>query len=289
MTILGQFGANGVPALRRVGFRTGNATITTAAGASWVGELKPKPLTYIDSARSQLLPLKVAGIIATSMEELRDSSPSAENVIRTELTNAVIAALDMTFIDPSVSANSGINPASITYDQDAIASSASDAEGAFLEIRSLYAKFRAVDNPASQAVLVMGTDNARALAFMQTTLGTDAFPGMRANGGNIKGIPVIVSDYAEDNVVLVSASDVLFADEGGVSLDMSTEASLEMKDKDNLAQHGDATATGAAQVSMFQINGVALRAERTMNWVKRRDVVAPYLTGVAWGEAVLAS
>lgn len=288
-TILGQFGANGIPALNRVRFRAGNTSVTTAAGASWVGELKPKPLTFIDTARTHLLPLKVAAIVATSMEDVRDSSPSAENVIRTELTNAVIAALDTTFIDPAVTASAGVSPASITNGQTAIVSSGNDADAVIVDLRSLFAIYDAANNMASQSVLVMSTGNARALAFMLNALSTPIFPSMRANGGNLMGVPVIASDYADDNVVLLSAGDVLFADEGGVSIDMSTEASLEMKNAGNLTQHGDATATGASLVSMWQINGIAFRAERTMNWAGRRAVVAPYLTGVAWGGAVHAS
>lgn len=289
MTIVGQFGVNGIPAFNRVGFRTGLASVGTGATAGWVGELKPKPLTFLDTSRGHLLPLKVAAILATSMENLRDSSPASEGVIRTELTNACIAAIDTTFIDPSVSAVSNVSPASITNDQDAIASSGTDIDAVMLDLRSLFAKFDAANNRASQAVLVGSTGNARALAFMQTALGTDAFPGMRTTGGSLKGVPFIASDYAGDTVALVSAGDVNFADEGAVAIDMSTEASLEMKDADHLTQHGDPTATGASLVSMWQINGVAFRAERTINWVKRRDVVAPYLTGVAWGEAVHAS
>jgi hypothetical protein len=289
MTITGQFGANGIPGFRRVGFRSGLASVTSGSTAYWVGELKPKPLTAIDSARSHLLPLKIAALLAVSMEDLADSSPSGETAIRDDMAAAVVMARDVTFIDPTVTASAGVSPASITNDQDAIASSGTDSDAVLLDLRSLFAKFDAANNMASQAVLVMSTGNARALSFMQTALGTMQFPTMRVNGGSLNGVPVIASDHAGDTVALISAGDVLYADDGNVRIDMSTEASLEMKDANNLTQHGDPTATGAAMVSMFQINGVAFRAEQRLNWVKRRAVVAPYLTGVAWGEAVNAS
>lgn len=289
MTILGQFGTNGIPALRAVPFRSGLASVTVGSTSNWVAEANPKPLTFIDTARNHLLPLKVATIIAISLETLRDSSPAAEGLIRDEIAAAVVEKLDQTFIDPAVTANSGVNPASITNDQDSIASTGTDVEDVLLDLRSLFAKFDAANNRASQAVLVMSTGNARALAFMQNNLGGQAFPSMRVNGGNLQGVPVIASDYAGDNVVLISAGDVLVAREGGVEIKMSTEASLEMKEYGHLTQHGSPTATGVAMVSLWQNNMAAFLAEQTMNWVKRRDVVAPYLTDVAWGGAVPVS
>lgn len=289
LTITGQFGNNGIPQFRVVPFRSGLAGVTVGATANWVGEANPKPLTFIDTARNHLLPLKVAGIIAISMETLRDSSPAAEGLIRDELTNAVIETVDTTFIDPSVSAVSNVSPASITYDQDSIASTGPDIDDVILDLRALFAKFDAGNNRASQAVLVMSTGNARALAFMQNALGSMAFPTMQVRGGTLNGVPVITSDYVGDNVVLISAGDVLMARINGVDIKMSTEASLEMKEYGHLTQHGSPTATGASMVSLWQNNMAAFLAEQTMNWTKRRDVVAPYLTGVAWGGAVPAS
>jgi hypothetical protein len=45
------------------------------------------------------------------------------------------------------------------------------------------------------------------------------------------------------------------------------------------------TPTGTSVVSMFQTNSVAFRAERTINWKRRRDEAVVYLTGVNWGDA----
>jgi hypothetical protein len=104
-------------------------------------------------------------------------------------------------------------------------------------------------------------------------------------GGTLMGLPVIASQYVGSNVVLVNASDIYLGDEGGVMVDMSREASLEMLDG-GFTQNAP---TGASLVSMFQNNLVALRAERTINWSRRRTSAVAYLTGVAWGGAVNAS
>jgi hypothetical protein len=38
-------------------------------------------------------------------------------------------------------------------------------------------------------------------------------------------------------------------------------------------------------VSMFQTNSVALRAERWINWSKRRNAAVQLINNVNWGEA----
>ena len=103
-------------------------------------------------------------------------------------------------------------------------------------------------------------------------------------GGQLFGMPVIASDHVNDTTaVLVNASDIYLADEGGVSVDASMEASIEMSD----APTGDSGAPTASQsVSMFQTNSVAIRAERTINWMRRRTQSVAYLTGVDWGGPV---
>src|SRR5690606_22560613 len=101
-------------------------------------------------------------------------------------------------------------------------------------------------------------------------------------GGSLFGLPVIDSQYVPDGtVVLVNASDIYFADEGGVAVDMSREASLEMADNPS---HDSDTPAPAELVSMFQTNSVAFRAERTLNWASRRDEAVAVLSDVAWGD-----
>jgi HK97 family phage prohead protease len=285
-TITGKFGIAGIPPLRRVPFRSGLVSMDAGSVGYWVGEAKAKPLTMIDSSRTHLLPLKTAAIIVLTMELVRDSSPSAEMAIRTDMTQAIVTRIDRTFIDPAVVAVAGVSPASITNGQPNIASSGSDADAVRLDLRSLFALFDAANNPASQAVLVMSKTNARSLGFAVNPLGQPDFPGMSVNGGSLLGVPVIASDHAGDIVALISASDVYLADEGGVAIDMSTEASLEMSSTP--AQHADGTPAGAAMVSLWQGNLIGFRAERTINWGHRRAVTAPYLTGVEWGEAPTA-
>jgi HK97 family phage prohead protease len=285
MTILGRFGNGGVPALRMVPFRTPLITQTGGGAGYWVGQGKAKPLTSFAFTRTTLGPLKVANICAVTDECIRDSSPKADMIIRDSLAEALRERLDLDFITPTKAAVAGVSPASITNGAASIVSSGDDADDIRLDIRSLYAKFSAANNPVSSGVWIMQSNNAVALAMMTNPLGQLEFPTMNMTGGTLNGMPVIASDYVPAGIVaLVNASDVYLADDGDITVDMSREASLEMSDA---PAHDSITPTGSSTlVSMFQTNTVAIRAERTINWMRRRTQSVAYLTSADWGGPV---
>lgn len=287
-TILGKFGANGIPSLRTIPFRT--ALITQSAGMSgyWVGEGKAKPVTKGAFTRTTLEPLKVANICIVTDELLRSSSPSAEMLIRDELAAALRERLDIDFIDPSKTADSGVSPASITNGAEAIAAASfTDADDVRLDVRSLMQKFIDADNPPTTGVWVMSTSNALALSMLVNALGQPEFSGIGMNGGTFFGLPVIASEHIGNVVALVNASDIYLGDEGGIRIDMSREASVEMLDANLTGDSiGVVPGTAASTVSLWQTNSVGFLAERTINWARRRTQSVAYLTGVAWGGAV---
>lgn len=283
-TILGRFGVDGIPALRAVAFRMPLITQTTGGAGYWVGEAKAKPLTKFDFTRTTLQPLKVANISALTEEEIRYSNPKADVVVRDSLVAALQERLDTDFINPAKTAVTNVSPASITNGAPAIASSAgTDADSIRLDIRALWHKFTQANNPPTTGVWVLSSDSAAALAAMVNPLGQPAFPGMTVMGGTLFGMPVIASDFVGNIAVLMNASDIYLADEGGVAVDVSREASLEMSD----APTGDSSApTAVSLVSLWQTNTVGIRAERTINWLRRRAVSVVYTTGVDWGGTV---
>src|SRR5690625_2473792 len=281
-TILGRFGAGGVPSLRQVPFRTALVGQTSGGDGYWVGEGKAKPLTKFDFARRVLEPLKVANIAVVTEELLRDSSPSAEALVRDQLAAALRARLDTDFISPSKAAVSGVSPASITNGVAPIPSAGNDADSVRADIRAVFGSFIAANNAPTSGVWIMPATTALALSLMQNPLGQAEFPGITMNGGTLFGLPVVVSQYVPDGtVVLDNASDIYFADEGGVAVDMSREASLEMADNPS---HDSDTPAPAELVSLWQTNSVGFRAERTLNWAPRRDEAVAVLDGVNWGQ-----
>lgn len=281
MTIVGKFGAGGLPALRRVPFRIPLIKQTGAAVGYWVGEGAAKPLTKPSWGRTELAPLKAANIAVATMEALRDSSPSAETLLRDDLAAAIAAAIDTAFIDPANAGSAGVKPASITNGLTAIPSSGNDAAAIREDVRDAMGVFIANENPIDSGVWIMSATTALSLSLMRTALDQAEFPGINMNGGTFQGLPVIVSSYAGTNVVLANAQDIWFADDGGVTVDMSTEASLQMMDNPTV---NSVTPTATDLVSMFQTNSVAFRAERTINWTRRRDSGVALISGVAWGQ-----
>lgn len=283
-TILGKFGAGGVPSLRMVPFRTALLGQTSGGAGYWVGEGNAKPLTKFDFSRSTLEPLKVANIAVVTRELLRDSSPSADGLIRDSLAAALRERLDTDFIDPTKAASSGISPASITNAASNVASSGTDAAAVRADIQALFNLFIDANNTPTSGVWIMPAKTALTLSLMQNPLGQAEFPGINMNGGTLFGLPAITSEYVPAdssgaNVVLVNASDIYQADEGGIEVSMSMEASLEMDD----AATGDSdTPTAKSLVSLWQTNSVGFLAERTINWKARRASAVAYLTGVLW-------
>src|SRR5690606_15922773 len=189
--------------------------------------------------------------------------------------------LDIDFIDPAKTLVSSVSPASILNGASNTSSSGSDAEGVRTDIKTLFGTFIAANNAPTSGVWIMPATTALALSLMQNPLGQAEFPGISMNGGTLFGLPVIVSQHVPaGTVVLVNASDIYFADDGGVAVDMSREASLETADNPS---HDSDTPTPAELASMFQTNSVAFRAERTLNWLPRRDEAVAVLSDVAWG------
>ena len=294
MSIVGKFGTGNIPALRQIPFDTPVLIQSSGGTGYWVGEGKAKPLTSWTTSRTTMTPLKVATIAAVTEEMLRRSSIVADAWIRDELARAVTARIDQTFIDPTAAAVAGVSPASITNGVTPIISSGNTADDIRADMLALSAAYRAANNSTSGTVWIMPEGVAEALSMMVNPLGQAEFPGITAEGGSFLGKPVITSEYVPSSydpdgagagvagaiVALAKAQDIFFGDEGGVQVDFSREASLEMADN---PAHNSTTPTPAQMVSMFQTNSVAFRAERALNWMKRRPEAVAVLASVNWG------
>jgi hypothetical protein len=283
-TILGRFGSNGIPSLRRVPFRTALIGQTDGGSGYWVGEGKAKPLTSFAFSRTTLEPLKVANIAVVTEEVLRDSSPSAEMIVRDALAAALRERLDTDFIDPAKTADAGVSPASISNGVSPIGSGGGTADDVRGDIQAVFGAFIAANNAPTSGVWIMPATMALALSLMQNPLGQAEFPGIGMNGGNFFGLPVIVSEYVPTitggtYVMLVNASDIYLADEGGITVDMSREASLEMATDPTMTADSP---TETTTVSLWQTNAVGFRAERTINWARRRSSAVAVLSAVTW-------
>lgn len=286
-TIIGKFGTGGVPSLRRVPFNVHIKGQVSGGSGYWVGQGAPKPVTKFDFNNVYLGWAKVANIAVLSEELLRFSNPSAETLVRDALGEALVARLDTDFVDPAKALAANVSPASITNGVVAILSSGNTADAVRKDIAALWAPFISSNISPTTAVYIMTPTVALALSLMRNSLGQPEFPGIGINGGTLDGIPVITSNYVPTDsngslVILANAADIWMADDGQVVIAASTEASLQMEDAPT---NDSATGTATTVVSMFQTDSVALRAERFINWQKRRAQAVAVLDNVMWGQA----
>ena len=291
MTIIGKFGQGGIPSLRNVPFNVRIAGQTSGGEGYWVGQGAPKPVTKFDFATTKLAWAKVANIAVLTEELVRFSSPAAEGLVRDALAAALVARLDIDFIDPAKALVADVSPASITNGIAALTPSGTDAAAVRTDIQTLITTFLNANMNPQSAVFIMPNTVALAISLMTNALGQPEFPGLNMNGGVLKGIPVITSQYAvlggspDGNlVILCNASDIFLSDDGQVVIDASREASLQMADDPTNTPAGGSplAPTATTMVSLWQTNSIGLRAERFINWARRRDEAVAYLENVAY-------
>ena len=282
MTIIGKLG----PRLRQVPFNVRILSQTSGGDSYWVGEGAPKPVTKVDFAAITHTYHKVASITVITEELARFSNPAAERIVRDSLAQAQTARVDMDLLDPTTSAVSGVNPASLTNGLTPLSPSGTTADAARADIAGLIKRYLDDNNNVSNLVLVMPAALALSLSVQVNSLGQPEFPGLTMDGGTLMGIPVITSQYVANQsgagnlVVAINASDILLSDDGQVTVDASREASIQMLDNPT---NSSATATATTMVSMWQTNSIALRAERFITWSKARSTAVKYMDDVNWG------
>lgn len=277
-TIIGQFGVGNVPGLRRVPFNVDIPGKTASGSARWVGEGYRKPVTSSAYEAARFGFAKIAGISVITDELDRFSDPSVQLLVRDDLRDAVVERMDVDFVDPTKAAGTGANasPASIT---NGITATAATTDAA-ADINALWAGADTANLPVGSAVYITNTAIARKLASLENALGQKLYPNVNVTGGNIDGVPLIVSNHVPAGAfILAFASEIYLADDGIATIDVSREATLVMDSDPN---RSDLALTADMLSNMFQENKLAIRAERYVNWKRRRPQAVSYLTGVNW-------
>lgn len=285
-TIIGR-----IDGLRRVPFNVKVPRQTAGSSASWVGEGSPKPVSALAFDQITLGMTKLAGIVVITDELARASSPSAEAIVRQDLIDTIVQTMDRDFVDPTNAGSANVKPASIINGVTAVTASGTDADDVRADVKALFAKFIAANLSLEGAVWIMPATQALGMSMMLNPLGQAEFPGLTASGGTFFGLPVILSENVPANagsgdpvtgagarIILVKASEVLLADDGQTLLDASREASLQM----NSTPDSPASAT-TVLTSLWQHNMIGIRAERFVNWTKRRAGAAQWIDSARYG------
>lgn len=268
-----------IPGLRRVPFNIAVPLQSGGGTYGWVGEAKPKPVTKAAFGSATLRWAKAAGIIVITRELARFSSPSAEVIIRNELVKGTAQFLDGQFIDDSVSATSD-NPASILNGVAGGTPSGTTAEAFRYDLSVLAAAFISANQDPTMAVLLISATTAMNLALMRNALGQREFPDITVKGGNIDGIPVVVSQTVGTRIALINADDILVADDGAINVDISEQATIEMSTTPLSGE--ESPVDGSVMKSLWQNNLVGLRVETFMTWRRARSSSVAWIDGVAY-------
>jgi HK97 family phage major capsid protein/HK97 family phage prohead protease len=283
LTIIGRLpGLTHVPFNVKIGRQTGGSTV------NWVGQGGPKPVTNISGDNVTLDLAKIAGIIVLNDELVRISSPSAELLVRNDLTKQIVQFMDAQFVDPTKAAVTGVSPASITYGVSPVTATGTTGVALRTDMKTLLSNFLSNNLQVNGAAIIMSQRLALGISMMQNALGQVEYPQLTMNGGVAWGLPVVTSEGVPstggsptdgDAIIVVSAPDILLADDGQVQIDISREATLQM---DSAPDSPPVAST--VMYSLFQNNGVAVRAERYINWAKRRSTAVGFIQNAKYFE-----
>jgi HK97 family phage major capsid protein len=269
-TFLGRMqGMRNVPFNIRIPRQTAGSTV------GWVGEGLSKPVSKLAFDAVTFPWAKVAGIIVITEELARFSSPAAEGLVRQDMIDEIAQFLDKWFCS-GIPAVPGTSPGGIFTGRPQIPVGA----GGVITVADITAALgTAITNMTSAGIpmrspyWLMHSSTAMKLGLLRTSQDVFAFREEMASG-KLLGIPVLssanmpINDVADPDpdtttISLVDASQILFADDGPVVIDVSREASLQLD-----------SAPGTPPVnlvSLWQQNMLGIKAEIYRYWMRRRD------------------
>lgn len=264
-----------------------NVTIKGQDGIAtgyWVGESASIPASAQDFSSVSLTPLKVAAISVVSNELLRDSSPSAEMLVRDGLVQASAQRIDSTFLSTS-SESSGVSPAGILNGlTPGLGSNGYTADALRMDVKELYAPFIQANN-ADGLYYVMSPSLAKAIQLLYNALGQPEFSSINANGGSLLGDPVVTGNNVNaTHMILLKPSDIYKIGDMGVQVSISRDATIE-QDSSPTGDSENPTAASATLMSMFGTESTALKVVRSINFAKRRSSAVQYIGDAQYGDS----
>lgn len=253
-TVMGQMSG-----FRSVPFNVKVPTQVGATAVTWVGEGAEKPTTDMKFGQTTLGFAKVAGIVVLSQELMRFSSPAADVLVRDDMVKTVSQFLDQQFVDPT-KAEAPESPASILNGVAPIASTGTTAAAYDADLGKMVAEFVSTNQSLQGAYWLMSETRAIQLSLLRDALGNTYFQGMGLTGSrSLLGLPVIASEAIGDKIILVKPGNILLADDGGVDIAYSDQATIK---------------NGADTLSLFQQNLIGIRAERYIRWKAARKAAS---------------
>lgn len=246
---------------RAVPFRSKIPSQVTGGAASWVGEGSAKPLTNPTFGEVEIGEHKLAAITVYTQELMRRSDPSVSVLVRDDLIAASAILVDSTFLDAA--AASATRPAGVLNGVTMTPNTGVTASAYENDLLALINTFVSNNLSLDGAYFLMSETRAAQIALLRDALGNSYFNGMALRGSRaLLGIPVITSQALGNKIILVKTSEILLAQDGGVDVSYSDQATL---------------VDGGTTHHLWQENKFAVRVEKFITWAKRRPVAAAFL------------
>lgn len=275
-TIIGR-----IPGLRQVPFNIQIPRATAGTTVGWVGENAPKPVANMQFDSITLRWAKAAGIVIITQELARFSNPSAEAIVRNDMIEQMAQFLDRQFVDPSVAAVTNVSPASITNGVTPVTATGTNDAAFRTDAKTVLNAFLMASLSTAGGVWIGTQQQALAFSLMLNALGQASYPTMTPTGGTLLGYPYIASENIPSTtgspvegypLIFAVAPEILLADDGQVVIDASNQASV------NMDSAPDSPPTASTNmVSLWQMNLTGIRAERWINWLKRRSTAVGFI------------
>jgi HK97 family phage major capsid protein/HK97 family phage prohead protease len=279
LAALGQrytFGRSGT-----VSIPTWDSTPTIAGGFVLEGAAIPVKQGALSS--QTLTPKKMAVITTFTREIAEYSNPALEGLLRQKIQNDTSVALDTVLLDAT--AVSTTRPAGL---RNGVSETTATAGGGFAAlIGDIAAHIAAVaqSGTLTAPVILLNPANAVAIGMTQNAGGDFPFGNVGLTGGNINGIPVLVSStVTADMMITVDAAWFATATGDEPRFDVSDQATLHMEDTSPVAigTAGTPNVVAAPVRSLFQTDSLALRMILPMNWIKVRTPSVAWSSSVTW-------
>jgi len=266
-----------IPGLRRVPFNVAVPLQSGGGTYGYVGEGAPKPVTNPTYGNATLRFEKAAGIIVITQELARFSRPSAELLVRDEMIKGLTNYFDTIFVSAGA-AVTNVMPAGILNGISATAASGTTAAFFRKNFDTIVGNMITNKRDPAKLVILMSAAIAMRLGAMTNSLGQPEFTTINSAGGSYLGIPIITSQALGTNIVLLDPGDILLAEDPAVSIDVSTEASVEM-DSTPAAGESSPITTVSTLKSFWQNNLVGIRCEQFRTWKVGRSSAVEYISG----------
>lgn len=247
--------------MRIVPFNTTIPSKTKRGKASWVGQGAKKPLTNPEFADVKIKEHKLAAITVYTQELMRRSDPAVDVLVRDDLIEASQILIDETFL--GAQAETDVTPVGIFNGVVAIPSTGTTAAAYDKDLTELEDTFIEANLSLDGSYYLMSETRAARMGRIRDALGNYYFQGMQGVSKELNGRPVITSQTVGDKIGLIKTSEILLAQDGGVDVSYSDQATLE-----------DADGT---IINLWQENKFAVRVEKFITWAKRRPIAAAWI------------